>query len=110
MDEDSVRAALQHYFDYSAPDADVAHEIYDENPVLEFPESGERFEGVENFLERPARRRRQAVRMRGADDLRRNETATRAALPSRASYLANLDKWSLISGAGVGSRVTCAKQ
>jgi hypothetical protein len=51
MDEEAVRAALQHYFDYSATDEDVAHEIYHEDAVLEFPQSGERFEGVENFRE-----------------------------------------------------------
>jgi hypothetical protein len=28
MDEEAVRAALQHYVDYSATDEDVAHEIY----------------------------------------------------------------------------------
>jgi hypothetical protein len=30
-------------------DEDVAHEIYHEDAVLEFLQSGERFEGVENF-------------------------------------------------------------
>ena len=52
MDESGVRAALQHYFDHSAAgDEDVAHEIYVDDAVLEFPQSGERFEGVENFRE-----------------------------------------------------------
>jgi ketosteroid isomerase-like protein len=51
MDKESVRAALRHYVDYSAVDQDVAHEIYHEDAVLEFPQSGERFEGVENFRE-----------------------------------------------------------
>jgi hypothetical protein len=32
-------------------DEDIAHEIYHDDAVLEFPESGERFEGVENFRE-----------------------------------------------------------
>ena len=30
---------------------DVAHEIYHDDAVLEFPQSGERFEGVANFRE-----------------------------------------------------------
>ncbi|HYZ07060.1 MAG TPA: hypothetical protein VE709_00395 [Pseudonocardiaceae bacterium] len=51
MDEHAVRAALQHYFDHSATDADRAHEIYHDDAVLEFPQSGEGFEGVENFRE-----------------------------------------------------------
>ena len=52
MDEIGVRAALQHYLDHSAQrEEDVAHEIYAADAVLEFPQSGERFEGVENFRE-----------------------------------------------------------
>ena len=52
MDEQGVRAALQHYLDRSAArDEDAAHEIYHPDAVLEFPQSGERFEGVDNFRE-----------------------------------------------------------
>ena len=52
MDEEAVRGALTHYLDHSArEDEDTAHEIYHEDAVLEFPQSGERFEGVENFRE-----------------------------------------------------------
>jgi len=52
MDETGVRAALQHYFDFSAArELDVAHEIYLDDAVLEFPQSGERFEGLGNFRE-----------------------------------------------------------
>jgi hypothetical protein len=47
MDETAARAALEHYL--GATDQDVAHEIYHEDAVLEFPQSGERFDGVENF-------------------------------------------------------------
>src|SRR6188472_1024058 len=47
MDRNGARATLKHYLD--ATDNDVAHEIYREDAVLEFPQSGERFEGVENF-------------------------------------------------------------
>jgi SnoaL-like domain len=51
MDEEAVRATLQRYFDASAAgDEDAAHEIYRADAVLEFPQSGERFEGVANFL------------------------------------------------------------
>jgi hypothetical protein len=52
MDETGVRAALTHYFDFSAVhDEGVAHEIYLDDAVLEFPQSGERFDGVANFKE-----------------------------------------------------------
>jgi hypothetical protein len=47
MDRDAALATLKHYLD--ATDEEVAHEIYCEDAVLEFPQSGERFEGVENF-------------------------------------------------------------
>jgi ketosteroid isomerase-like protein len=73
MDAETVRAALQHYFDYSATDEDVAHEIYHQDAVLEFPQSGERFEGVENFREwrrmYPAKVDFQIQRVRGGDDV-----------------------------------------
>ena len=52
MDQEGARAALQRYFDRSAAgDEDGAHEVYHEDAVLEFPQSGERFEGAANFRE-----------------------------------------------------------
>ena len=39
------------YFQYAGADVDHAHEIYHDSAVLEFPQSGERFEGVNNFTE-----------------------------------------------------------
>src|SRR5829696_4519530 len=52
MDETGVRAAVAHYFEHSAAgEEDVAHEIYLDDAVLEFPQSGERFDGVANFKE-----------------------------------------------------------
>jgi ketosteroid isomerase-like protein len=74
MDAETVRAALQHYFDHSATgDKDVAHEIYHQDAVLEFPQSGERFEGVENFREwrqmYPAKVDFQIQRVRGGGDV-----------------------------------------
>jgi SnoaL-like domain len=51
MDEQSVRAALNHYLEHSAAgDEDTAHSIYHQDAVLEFPQSGERFDGVAHFL------------------------------------------------------------
>ncbi len=73
MDEASVRAQLERHWEYAGTDQDIAHEIYHDDAVLEFPQSGERFEGVENFRE--WRRQYPAVlgfrirRIRGAGDL-----------------------------------------
>jgi hypothetical protein len=73
MDEDLIRAALRRYIEYSGVDQDISHEIYHEDAVLEFPQSGERFEGVENFREwrriYPARTEFEIQRLRGSGNL-----------------------------------------
>jgi SnoaL-like domain len=51
MNETTVRAMLAQHFEYAASDPERAHEMYHEDAVLEFPQSGERFLGVENFRE-----------------------------------------------------------
>jgi hypothetical protein len=51
MDEARIRAQLERHWEYSDRDQDIAHEIYHEDAVLEFPQSGERFVGVANFRE-----------------------------------------------------------
>jgi ketosteroid isomerase-like protein len=51
MDAARVQAMLQQHFQYSDSDPEKAHAMYHEDAVLEFPQSGERFEGVENFRE-----------------------------------------------------------
>ncbi|MFC0031982.1 nuclear transport factor 2 family protein [Micromonospora chaiyaphumensis] len=67
-----VRAVLRHYIDHSGADEDAAHEIYHDDAVLEFPQSGERFEGVANFREwrraYPADVDLEVVRVRGGGD------------------------------------------
>jgi hypothetical protein len=71
MDQETVLATLKHYLNTS--DRRVAHEIYHEDAVLEFPQSGERFDGVENFkhwrAEYPAKVEFELDRIRGRDDL-----------------------------------------
>jgi ketosteroid isomerase-like protein len=42
---------LRRHLEYSGSDPDSAHEMYHDDAVLEFPQSGERFEGVANFKE-----------------------------------------------------------
>ena len=49
MDDATVRAMLVRHWEYAATDQDITHEIYHDDAVLEFPQSGERFVGVENF-------------------------------------------------------------
>ena len=51
MDAATVRGMLEESFEYSRSDPERAHAIYRDDAVLEFPQSGERFEGVENFRE-----------------------------------------------------------
>lgn len=51
LDETDLLKALRRHWEYSGNDEDIAHEIYHDDAVLEFPQSGERFEGVENFRE-----------------------------------------------------------
>jgi ketosteroid isomerase-like protein len=74
MDEASVRATVQHYIDHSsAGDEGRAGEIYHDDAIVEFPQSGERFEGVANFREwrsmYPAAVTLEIVRVRGAGDV-----------------------------------------
>jgi SnoaL-like protein len=50
-DQSVVLDKVRRYFEYAGADVDRAHEIYHDDAVLEFPQSGERFEGVANFTE-----------------------------------------------------------
>ena len=74
MDAAAARAALDHYLRHSAAgDEETAHSIYAEDAVLEFPQSGERFEGVGNFLPwrqlYPAAVEYEVQRVRGSGDV-----------------------------------------
>jgi ketosteroid isomerase-like protein len=52
VDAETIRTMLQQHFDYSHQgDSEKAHAMYEEDAVLEFPQSGERFVGLENFRE-----------------------------------------------------------
>jgi hypothetical protein len=51
MLDPQLRAQLERHWEYSGKEEDIAHEVYAESAVLEFPQGGERFEGVENFRE-----------------------------------------------------------
>jgi hypothetical protein len=51
LSDEELKAALRRHWDHSGKDEDVAHEIYHDDAVLEFPQSGERFEGAATFTE-----------------------------------------------------------
>ena len=52
MDDRTARVALQRHWDASdASDFKVEHEIYREDAVLDYPQSGERIRGRHNIQE-----------------------------------------------------------
>ena len=74
MDDRTKRAALQRHWDASdASDFAVEHEIYLEDAVLDYPQSGERIRGRRNIQEsrtvQPNKKRFTVRRMIGGGDL-----------------------------------------
>jgi hypothetical protein len=73
MGEAERRALIRRYWEQTSSDQDASHEIYHDDAVLEFPQSGERFEGVANFKEwrsqYPAGVRLEMRSLRGQGDL-----------------------------------------
>ena len=51
LDQSVLLDQVRRYWEYVGKDEARAHEIYHGDAVLEFPQSGERFEGVANFRE-----------------------------------------------------------
>jgi SnoaL-like domain len=74
MDDQTVRAALQRHWDASdASNFEVEHDIYREDAVLDYPQSGERIRGRHNIQEsrtvQPNTKRFKVRRMIGSGDL-----------------------------------------
>ena len=74
MDDRTVRAALERHWDASdANDFNVEHEIYREDAVLDYPQSGERIRGRHNIQEsrfaQPNKKRFTVRRIIGSGDL-----------------------------------------
>jgi hypothetical protein len=74
MDGRTMRAALQRHWDASdASDFEVEHQIYHEDAVLHYPQSGERIRGRRNIQEsrtvQPNKKRFTVRRMIGSGDL-----------------------------------------
>jgi hypothetical protein len=78
MDDQTMRTALERHWKASdASDFEVEHEIYREDAVLEYPQSGERIRGRRNIQEsrtvQPNKKRFTVRRMIGSGDLRVTE-------------------------------------
>jgi hypothetical protein len=74
MDDQEIRATLErHWAASDANDFEAEHDIYREDAVLEYPQSGERIRGRSNILSsraaQPNRKRFMVRRMIGARDL-----------------------------------------
>src|SRR5882757_7905275 len=74
MDERTMRAALQRHWDASdAGDFDAEHDIYREDAVLDYPQSGERIRGRRKIQEsrfvQPDKKAFAVRRMIGSGDL-----------------------------------------
>jgi len=74
MDDRTVRAALERHWDASdANDFEAEHEIYHEDAVLDYPQSGERIRGRHNIQEsrfvQPNKKRFTVRRIIGSGDL-----------------------------------------
>ena len=74
MDENETREALnRHWAASDANDFDVEHDIYREDALLEYPQSGERIRGRRNIqasrVAQPNRKRFTVRRILGAGDL-----------------------------------------
>jgi hypothetical protein len=74
MDDGTVRQALERHWTASdAGDFDVEHDIYREDAVLDYPQSGERIRGRRNIQEsryvQPNKKRFKVRRIVGSGDL-----------------------------------------
>jgi hypothetical protein len=74
MDDQTLRTALQRHWDASdANDFEVEHEIYRDDAVLDYPQSGERIRGRRNIQQsrflQPNKKRFAVRRLIGSGDL-----------------------------------------
>jgi len=74
MDDQTVRLALERHWSASdANDFEIEHEIYHDNAVLEYPQSGERIRGRRSIQEsrfvQPNKKRFRVQRIVGSGDL-----------------------------------------
>jgi hypothetical protein len=97
MEDREIRAALDlHWVASDANDFEVEHQIYREDAVLEYPQSGERIRGRRNIqasrLAQPSKKRFTVRRILGAADLWVTEfVLTYDGQPSYAVSIMELD-------------------
>ena len=81
MNDAEKRALIKRSLAQVGGDQDIAHEMYRDDAVMEFPQSGERFDGVESFRdwrsEYPADVEFEIRNLRGGGDLWVAEVAIR---------------------------------
>jgi hypothetical protein len=81
MDAATIKEMLGQHFEYARSDPAHAHAMYTEDPILECPQSGERFVGVENMREwrtkYPAKTSFEFREVKGRDDLWITELSVR---------------------------------
>ena len=46
-----IRATLDHHWKFTGVDMDKSHEIYCDDVLVEFPQSGEKIRGLPNLIE-----------------------------------------------------------
>ena len=92
MDDQTVRAALQRHWEASdASDFEAEHDIYHEDAVLDYPQSGERIRSRRNIQEsrtvQPNKKHFKVRRMIGSGDLWVTEfVLTYDGIPSYTGY------------------------
>lgn len=68
-----IREMLERHWQYAGRDETIAHEMYHEDAILEFPQSGERFRGKASFQawrqQYPSDVRMEIRELRGTGDL-----------------------------------------
>jgi hypothetical protein len=74
MDNQEIRAVLDHYWEATvARDIDRSHKIYNDDVIVEFPQSGERISGKRNIYELrahyPSKLSFKILRVRGEGNL-----------------------------------------
>jgi hypothetical protein len=73
LDRSALLDLVRRNWEYVGKDVDRSHEIYHDDAVLEFPQSGERFEGLASFKEwrrrYPAALRFEIRRLTAREDL-----------------------------------------
>jgi hypothetical protein len=72
MQEEQIRAALNRHWQASAAgDANAEHDIYEDDAICDYPQSGERILGRDNFAGLAESSSRPAVRLQGQADSRK---------------------------------------